>query len=139
MLKNKFLKFGAWVGVLPVLLLPAAVYAVPTTGGGLSASGDSYLGKVGTASGSATVAASNLPQLIGNLISVILGVLGLIFVVLIVQSGIQYMTSSGAEDKVKEAKKRMITAVIGIVIILAAYSISSFVITALSSAATATS
>lgn len=136
MFKNNFLKFGAWVGVLPVLLLPSAVLA-EIKGGGLTGA-QSTLTEIGKAAGQDKGAASSLPQLIGNLISVILGVLGLIFVVLIVQSGIQYMTSSGAEDKVKEAKKRMITAVIGIVIILAAYSISSFVITALSSAATAT-
>ncbi len=135
MLKNKFLKFGAWIGALPVLFVPLSVLAV-VTGGGLAGSSEK-LGTVGTSAGQ-TGAAANLPQLIGNMISAILGVLGIIFVVLIIQSGIQYMTSSGAEDKVKEAKKRMVTAVVGIVIILAAYAISSFVITQLAAVATAT-
>ena len=127
MFKKNFLKFGAWVGVLPVLLIPASVSAT-VQGGGLTGAKTS-LDYVGTASGqSAQGGPSGLPTIIGNMISVILSVLGIIFVVLIIQSGIQYMTSAGAEDKVKEAKKRMITAVIGIVIILAAYSISSFVI-----------
>ena len=136
MLTKNFLKFGAWVGVLPILFIPASVSAV-VSGGGLAGS-TSTLTTIGTASGTGTGGASTLPTLIGNLISVLLGVLGIIFVVLIIQSGIQYMTSSGAEDKVKEAKKRMVTAVIGIVIILAAYSISTFVITQLTNVVAAT-
>ena len=96
----------------------------------------SQLHKVG---GSAGVSSSPpLATLIGNILSVILGAVGIIFVVLIIQSGIQYMTSAGAEDKVKEAKKRIMAAVIGIVILLAAYSISSFTILLISNAANGT-
>mgnify|MGYP001577117358 CR=1 FL=1 len=133
MLKNKFLKFGAWIAALPVLFVPLSVLAV-VTGGGLAGSTEK-LGLVGTSAGQSD---SNLPKLIGNMISAILGVLGIIFVILIIQSGIQYMTSGGAEEKVKEAKKRIVTAVVGIVIILAAYAISSFVITQLTNVAAGT-
>jgi len=135
MFKKNFLKFGAWVGVLPVLMIPSSVSAVVPTGGLAGAKTNNDL--IGTASGANTgTGATALPTLIGNGISVILSIVGIIFVALIVQSGIQYMTSAGAEDKVKEAKKRMISAVIGIVILLAAYSISAFVIDQLTKATT---
>lgn len=76
-------------------------------------------------------AQGDLGVLVGNLITGLLGVLGLVFVVLIVYAGIMYMTAAGNEDKVKKAKQLIIQAVIGLVIIVLAYAISNFVIGAL--------
>lgn len=135
MLKNLFLKFGAWVGVLPVLLMPNFALA-EVKGGGLKGSADS-LTAIGTAAGQNTGAGSDLPKLIGSIISVLLGVLGIIFVILIIYAGINYMTASGDADKVKKSKTMLIQAVIGIIIIVAAYSIAQFVIQQITAAATA--
>lgn len=63
-----------------------------------------------------------------KIIKVFLGVLGIIFVVLLVVAGYKLMTAAGNEDEVKEAKGQITTAVIGLLVILAAYSITSFVI-----------
>jgi hypothetical protein len=37
------------------------------------------------------------------------------------------MTSQGNEDKIKQAKNRLLTAVIGLIIIIASYAITLFV------------
>lgn len=137
MLKNIFLKFGAWVGVLPVLLIPNIVSAAPPVGGGLAGSKTS-LDAVGAAAGQTTKGASDLPTLIGAIISVLLGVLGIVFVILIIYAGINYMTASGDTDKVKKSKTMLIQAVIGIIIIVAAYSIAQFVIQQITNAASVT-
>lgn len=71
----------------------------------------------------------NDPRIIATgIINVVLGVLGTIATVLIFYAGFLWMTAAGNEDNVAKAKTIMSAAVIGLVIILAAYSISSFVI-----------
>lgn len=77
----------------------------------------------------------SLPQLIGSLINAFLGVLGIIFVVLVVYAGYLYLTAAGDDGKVKTAKTLLGQAVIGLVIIIGAYAISSFVIDQLVGAA----
>jgi hypothetical protein len=71
---------------------------------------------------------SSLPTLIGGIISVLLGSMGIIFVFFIVQAGILYMTAGGDSAKVDKAKKLITNAVIGLIIVVGAYAISSFVI-----------
>ena len=65
--------------------------------------------------------------IITTIIRIILGFLGLAFVVLIIVSGVQYMTAGGNEETVKTAVARMRNAIIGLLIILCAYSITYFI------------
>jgi len=64
-----------------------------------------------------------------NFIQILLGFLGLIFVVLIIWSGFQWMTAGGNSSAIDAAKKRLTNAVIGLFIILAAYAITDFIVT----------
>ena len=65
---------------------------------------------------------------IAEIIRVVLGFLGVIFIVLIVYAGFVWMTSAGNEEKVKKAKDIMVAAIIGVAIVLLAYAITYFVI-----------
>jgi len=56
-----------------------------------------------------------------------LQVVGIIFLVLMVYAGFLWMTAGGNEENVDKAKKLIMAAVIGIAIVLAAYSITYFV------------
>ena len=64
----------------------------------------------------------------GKIIQWALGFLGLIFLVLIIVAGFKWMTSGGNEDEVKKAQALMKNAVIGLIIILAAWSLTYFAI-----------
>jgi len=97
--------------------------------GGLNLAGDRGFGASG---------AISVPTLVGNLINALLGLSGLILVGLLVYGGFLYMTAQGDTERVKTAKKTMINAVIGIVIIVAAYAAAAFVIAQLTSAVSAT-
>ena len=66
--------------------------------------------------------------LVGQLINTFLGLLGVVFLLLIVYGGFKWMNAQGAEEDVKKAKDTITQAVIGLVIIMAAYAISNFVI-----------
>lgn len=92
------------------------------------------LDTVGTKAGLA--ANKDLPTMIGNLIGVLTGTMGIIFVLLIVFAGIQYMTAAGDDVKVKKAKTMLIQAVIGMIITVSAYAIASFVLSQIGGATT---
>lgn len=70
-------------------------------------------------------------EVITAIINVLLGFLGVIAVVIILLGGFKWMTAGGNEDKVAEAKKLIGAGIIGLVVILAAYAIATFVITQL--------
>jgi len=74
---------------------------------------------------------SSLPEIIGSVIRYFLGFLGVLFLILMLYAGYTWMSSFGSADKVKKAKDLIVDAVIGLVIVLAAYAITNFVIGAL--------
>ena len=69
---------------------------------------------------------------IGKIINVILGFLGVIFVVLTIFAGFKYMTAAGNEEETKKALALLKNAIIGLVIILMAWGITRYSIWVLS-------
>ena len=67
-------------------------------------------------------------EIIAEIIKIFLTFLALIFLILIISAGYKWMTSQGNEDKIKEAKSQLTNAIIGIIIVLSAYAITTFVI-----------
>ncbi|MCX6743147.1 MAG: IPT/TIG domain-containing protein, partial [Candidatus Parcubacteria bacterium] len=74
---------------------------------------------------------ADLRVTIASLIRVAFGLLGIVAVVLVIIGGVMYLTSAGEAEKIAKAKKLLIGAVIGLVIMLSAFAIASFVINAL--------
>jgi uncharacterized BrkB/YihY/UPF0761 family membrane protein len=74
----------------------------------------------------------DLPTTVGSIISIGLGAIGIIFLVLLVYAGFLWMTAMGDPKKVSTAKDLIIAAVSGIIVIVLAYSITSFVLSSLS-------
>ena len=70
---------------------------------------------------------SNIGSTIKVVIEGFLGLLGVIFIILIIVAGYNWMTAAGDEAKVTKAKDTIQRAIIGLIIILAAYSITYFV------------
>ena len=77
-----------------------------------------------------------LPVLVGNIISAVLGLLGIIFLVMLVYAGMKWFLARGNPGDVKEAIGTITNAVIGLIIVLAAYALAQFVVTALINATT---
>ncbi|MFA4941442.1 MAG: IPT/TIG domain-containing protein, partial [Patescibacteria group bacterium] len=63
-----------------------------------------------------------------NVIRIVLGFLGVIAVGLIIYAGWLYMTAGGEEEKIEKAKKILINAIIGLIIILSSFAIATFVL-----------
>jgi len=69
---------------------------------------------------------------IAQIITVILSLVGVVFLGLAIYAGIIWMTASGSEEKVSKAKEMLTESIIGIIIVLAAYAISYFILKATS-------
>ncbi|OGL74143.1 hypothetical protein A3D72_02555 [Candidatus Uhrbacteria bacterium RIFCSPHIGHO2_02_FULL_57_19] len=81
-----------------------------------------------------TLPETDITVIVGRVISAALGLLGIIFLVLTVYGGFLWMTAAGNEQQIEKAKKMLVSAVIGLVIVSAGYAITNFVITQLTTA-----
>lgn len=73
--------------------------------------------------------ATGVSDIIARVIFIALSLLAVIFIVLIIIAGYQWMTAGGNEEQITKAKKNISNAVIGLAIILSAYAITWFVFT----------
>ncbi|MDD4996116.1 MAG: hypothetical protein PHW15_01380 [Patescibacteria group bacterium] len=71
---------------------------------------------------------ASITEVVGNIIKIVLSLLGLVAVVLVIIGGFQWMASAGNEDKIKSAKKLIGSALVGLIIVVLAYAIATFVI-----------
>lgn len=65
---------------------------------------------------------------VGSIIKVVLGFLGVIFVILIIYGGFLWMTAQGNDEQVGKARKIIVNSSLGLAIIMLAYLITWFVI-----------
>ena len=72
--------------------------------------------------------AKSMASVIGNALGLVLGLLGLMFFLLILYGGIQWLTAQGKEEQVDEAKRVIEQAVWGFLFVAAAYTITNFVV-----------
>ena len=77
------------------------------------------------------VSDSTISNTLAAIIKVFLGFLGIIFIILVIWAGYNWMTAGGNEEKVTKARTTIFRAVIGLIIIVSAYAITHFVFGAL--------
>lgn len=103
------------LGYFSVLLLPTVLKAQELS------LGLEFGGSVGLGS-------RDLRSIITSIIQVVLGFLGLALVVLVAYAGYILMTANGDSEKVQKGKKTIVTALVGLLIVLSSYAIVSFVL-----------
>lgn len=89
---------------------------------------DNFLNKAADSAGYDTESGFSLESIIGVVIQTALSFLGVVFLLLIIYGGYLWMTARGNETQVEKAKNLLTAAVVGLIIVLAAYTISYFVI-----------
>ena len=87
----------------------------------------SHLNDAATAAGYDTTQGDALGKA-GSIISVVIGLLGVIFLILTIYGGFLWMTAAGNEKQVEKAKNIISRAAIGVVIVLAAYAVTYFIL-----------
>lgn len=109
--------------LLPALCLAGtALIALPL----VHAAGGNF--GLDTAAGSAGLKKTDLLITAGNLIKTLLSYLGILFLLLTLYAGFLYMTAQGDEKKVKKATDIIKSAVTGLIIVAASYTLTSFVL-----------
>lgn len=105
---------------LPLAPLHAGDWAERVGEAGLTDLGDAAYGEQDAPT-------TSLGEMIAMIIRIVLGFLGIIFVILIILAGFKYMTAGGNDEKVKEAVSQIRNATIGLLIILCSYAIVFFI------------
>lgn len=86
--------------------------------------------------GTGYLGAANLPQtdartVVINLINTLLGVLGIVFLLLVLYGGFLWMTAGGNDDRASQGRKIIGNGIVGLIIIFLAFAITTFVFTIL--------
>jgi uncharacterized membrane protein len=66
--------------------------------------------------------------MISNIITMVLSLIGVVFVIFLIYGGFLWMTASGNETKTDKSKQIIKESIIGLVVVFGAYAISYFVI-----------
>ena len=103
----------------------AASVATPALAANELTTNDLGVGAIGS---SIKLGAGDVRQTAAQIINVALGFLGIIAVVIVLLGGFKYMVAGGSEEKTSEARKLIVSGIIGLAIILSAWAITSFVI-----------
>lgn len=110
-----------FISQLALLVLPQNVQA------DLLSDQEGLTSDIGPKAFNSTGAPTDIRAVVAKVISVFLGLLGIMFVALIVLAGYKWMMAQGDESKVTEAKEQLRTSIIGLAIILASWGITIFV------------
>lgn len=86
---------------------------------------------LGTPTGVPAATFGSLSKAVSTIFNVVIMVAGIAFVVLFLVGGIQYLTAAGNEEQSQKAKKLLLDAVVGLVLVLAAWAIGGWILTQL--------
>lgn len=63
-------------------------------------------------------------EIIAGIITLVIAIAGLVFFFMLIFGGIRYLTAGGDEKAIQEARRSLTTAVVGLIIIVAAFLIA---------------
>ncbi len=119
-MNNKLKQALVLIFMVGVLILPYFVFA--------ETSALDKLKDVGGASGySQDTDETSFSAILGTVVGAFLSLLGIIFIILIISAGYNWMTAGGNEEKVSRAQDTLWRAIIGLIIVIGSYAIWEFV------------
>lgn len=74
---------------------------------------------------------SNISDAIGSIFNIAITVAGVVFVLLFLIGGIQYLAAAGNEENTNKAKRLLIDAVVGLVIVVISWAVGTYVLSLL--------
>lgn len=129
MKKNLFKRIITSLILFSFVVLPAISIALPASATAPSLWGsDSTKRNISQALGYGTSDPEDPRLIAAYIINIFLGFLGIIALALIIWAGFTWMTAGGNEEKIETAQKTLKAAVIGLIIIFAAWGIAYFVV-----------
>lgn len=124
--KNSIKLLALILLLAPVFICSQAAYGQDT---GYDFGKDSGLNQTADSGGFLTGAgAMTVDSLLARTITVVLSLIGVIFLVFVIYGGFTWMTADGKEEKIKSANTTITNSLFGLMITLSAYVISYFLI-----------
>jgi len=80
------------------------------------------------AGGTGLQTATTLPGMVGIVINALLGLLGALFIILIIYAGFLWMTDLGDGKQAQKAKDLIKNSIIGLIIVFASYGLTYFIL-----------
>lgn len=114
--------FRRIIGQMSALALAVFLPALPVLAG------------LGTGAGSPSNLASKFSTLEGAIRTIfgfVILLAAVVFVILFLVGGVQYLTAAGNEEATGKAKRLLVDAIVGLVIVLAAWAVGNFVLSQL--------
>ena len=132
-LKQRIFKTILSTIVLTIFIIPSFILAPDVLATGNLTAGDLWGGTNFETNFASETGLGNADprEIASSVIKVVLGFLGIIAVLIILYAGFLWMTAAGNDDKISSAKSMMSAGVIGLIIVLAAFGIATFVMEAL--------
>ena len=123
---KKYVKFFLLIWLVAIVMLPQLVLAEGNPAlGKLEAVGSSDKGPY------TAVDWNSVSRIIGAGVGAALSLIGVIFLILMIYAGYNWMTAQGEEEKVEKAKDTLTRAIIGLIIVVGAYAIWNFIFNSL--------
>lgn len=114
-----FLRFRT---ILATLALGVGLFCVPQLVGA-----QSYYGLTDTAKNAGYSANETVESSVNKVVSTLLGILAIVFFILVTYAGIRWMIARGNEEQVTAAKSTLESALVGLLLVLGAYAITTFI------------
>ncbi|MFA7286051.1 MAG: hypothetical protein WC052_00040 [Patescibacteria group bacterium] len=132
-MQKHFIKRLAATGAVAALILPFAAFAQEFGNTGPITDTELGINEGGTISENIGLGGQDgdIKTVIARIVRVLLGFLGIIAVLIVLYGGFQWMTAAGNEERVSSARATLTAGLIGLIIILSAYAIASFIISTL--------
>ncbi len=136
--KLSVIVIALFAGIVGASIVPSSAQAIDVFSGscGGSAGGANAPAAPAPAAGGSSsslcgaTTQDSAPDIIKNVINLLLYLVGIIAVIVIIINGIRYTTSNGDASGVKSAKDGVLYAVVGLVVAILAYAIVNFVVEA---------
>ena len=126
-MKNYKIKFAFFFTIITFFLVVANFSQAGLLDPGVTTEIKDQAGAKGLAGQAGFDPNATVGEVVAAVIKGFLALIGVIFVILIILGGYKWMMARGNEEQVKEAKDTIEKAIIGLIIIIAAYSITYFV------------
>lgn len=115
--------------LLSLVFLPSVVYGATSTGPNIGIGTGSLLrDAVVSAQYDVNTGETTFASTLGTVVKILMSFSGIIFMSLMVYAGFLWMTARGEESQIEKAMKIIKASIIGLVIVVAAYSITFFIV-----------
>lgn len=119
---SRIIKYVCGIGIVVL-----GIFMITTTAHGLDL-GIDKVNNAATQAGYSAATETTFAENVGKAIKILLSMIGVLFTILIIYAGYLWLTARGNDESISKAKGIISSSIIGLIILLMAYSITNFIV-----------